>query len=192
MRGPPRAWTAVGRRPALVLGRSQHALQPATPMAVRRRASGGGVVLIGPWMLRSLVRVPTTHAAARDGPAPLARWTGNLHLQWLASLGLQGARLHEGRALNHWACFLGRGPGEILVDDRKLVGIAQAWHRGTAWVWSAVLLHPPPWALLGEAFGQSGTALELARQTVSLEECLGTPPGCAHSLRSVLQQALDR
>lgn len=190
----PRAWVAVGRTPALVLGRSQHALHPATDLRVRRRASGGGAVLIGPSVLRSLLRLPLTHAAARAGPSSLARWAGDVHLRWLASLGVEEAALHEGRATNHWACFLGLGPGEVIVRERKLLGIAQAWHRGTAWVWSATLLQQPPWSRMCDALGQPEAAALLARQTVSLQECLGAPAdplACESSLRAALHRALS-
>lgn len=190
---PPAAWVAVGRRPALVLGRSQHGLRPATCLPVRRRASGGGAVLTGPWLLRSLVRLPLTEALAREGPGSLAHWVGGVHLRWLASLGLQDAELYGRPVQDHWACFLGRGPGEVVVQGRKLLGIAQAWHRGTAWAWSATLLQPPPWTLLCDALGQPEAAALLAQRTISMQECLGgplDPVACERSLRAALQRGL--
>jgi lipoate---protein ligase len=167
------AWVAVGRTPALVLGRSQHALRPDTALRVRRRASGGGAVLTGPWMLRALLRLPRAHPLARGGPTALARWFGGLHLPWLRGLGIADADLYAGPFEDHWACFLGRGPGEVLVGDRKLVGIAQAWHRDRILLWSATLLEPSPWARLGEAFGQPEAADSLAAGTISARECVG-------------------
>jgi len=169
----PRAWVAVGRTPALVLGRSQHALRPDTSLRVRRRASGGGAVLVGPWMLRALLRLPRAHPLARGGPTALARWFGGLHLPWLRAQGITEPELYTGAFEDHWSCFLGRGPGEVLVRDRKLVGIAQAWHRDRILLWSATLLEPSPWARLGEAFGRPEAADSLAERTICAAECAG-------------------
>ena len=189
-----RAWVVAGSRPTIVLGRSQHGLQPATALPVRRRASGGGAMLDGPWLLRALVRLPRAHPLANRGPLPLARWLGDVHLRWLRAMGLHGARLHADVLLEHWACFGGRGPGEVLVAGRKLVGIAQAWFPSCIAITSGTLLHVPPWSLLCQAFEAPGEAGALASGTVALEECLGEPVDPAASgrgLHTALEDALD-
>lgn len=172
MRKPPRAWALPGGRPAVVLGRSQHLLRVHTALPVRRRASGGGAVLAGPWLLPAAVRLPRDHPLLRSGPAALARWFGELHLQWLHAAGVTEARMHAGPAREHWACFGGCNVGEVTVDGRKLVGIAQAWRRSGVLVVAGTLLRPPPWAVLCEALGRPASeAAELAAATVTLREC---------------------
>lgn len=192
MTKPPRCWVGAGTRATIVLGRAQHGLQVRPLLPVRRRASGGGAMLDGPWLLRALVRLPREHALAQHGPAPLARWLGELHRQWLLTRGI-AARMHSGASPDHWACFAGRGPGELLVDDRKLVGIAQTWRRSSVSIGAATLLHPAPWLLLCDAFGQPETAARLAAATISLRECADAfvdTQDCQWSLREVLLDGL--
>lgn len=193
MNAPPvRWWVAAGRRQAIVLGRGQRDRPVASPLPVRRRASGGGAVLEGPWLLRVALRVPRDHPLAARGPVALARWTGGVHADWLQSLGVP-AHVHAGPTSEHWACFGGRGPGEVLVGERKLVGIAQAWHRSFIILQAATLLHPVPWALLCDAFLQPAAAPLLAAGTTSVEACLGTPLDATcweTSLRGALARTL--
>jgi len=190
---PPRAWASPGRAPAVVLGRSQRALDLVPVLPVRHRASGGGAVLTGPWLLRAALRLPRTHLLVRDGPLPLARWFGRVHLRWLQTLGLGDARLHSGGSREHWACFGGQGPGEVFVHGRKLAGIAQAWRRSSVLLVSGTQLSAAPWPLLCTSFRRPpDEARELARATIALDECLGCPVdvlACARSLRAALDLA---
>lgn len=156
----------------MVLGRSQHALQVTRVLPIRRRASGGGAVLAGPWLLRAAVRLPRGHVLLQHGPGSLARWMGSIHLGWLQAQGLHGACLYEGTAQDHWACFAGRSTGEVLVAGRKLTGIAQRWQRSGVLVSAGTLIDPPPWALLCEALARPASdAQELACSTTSLSAC---------------------
>lgn len=174
MSRPARAWLLAERAPAIVLGRGQRGLPlRSSPLPLRRRASGGGAVLVGPWLLCAAVRLPRSHPVLRDGPAAAARWFGELHLHWLRDAGLDHAQPYRGPARDHWACFAGRGPGEVVVGDRKLAGIAQCWRRGDVLLCAGTLLAPPPWRLLCDALGQPRDEAErLAATTVSLAECL--------------------
>lgn len=189
-----RAYAATGGQPAVILGRSQRGVQVQPVLPVRHRFSGGGAVLGGPWLLRAAVRLPRDHPLLRKGPTVVARWFGELHLQWLRRQGLTGATLYEGPLQGHWACFAGLGPGEVLVDGRKLVGIAQAWKRHGAFIASATLLYPSPWALLCEAMERPlAEAADLAARTITLEECLGhrvDAAAWANELRDALCQAI--
>ncbi len=119
--------------PTFVLGGSQSLevldQDKRQRVAVRRRRGGGGVVLLQPddvwidWWL----------------PAEDFRWSSDVHVtsnrvgEWWRQVlteHLESAVfLHEGPLQGDpaWrvACFAGRGPGEIFVDDRKAVGITQ-------------------------------------------------------------------
>jgi len=193
-----RAWASPGGRAAVVLGRSQR--PPAVPwsapfpLPVRRRASGGGAVLAGPWLLCALVRLPRDHPLAQHGPAVLARWLGSVHLQWMRQRGFEGAALHAGPHRDHWACFAGLSPGEVTLGARKLTGIAQAWRRSGVVAGAGTLLYAPPWSLLCEALQRPlSDAVELAATTASLSECCERQPpaaALARSLQVMLQSAL--
>lgn len=189
-----RVYAATGGRPAVILGRSQRGVQVRPVLPVRHRFSGGGAVLGGPWLLRAAVRLPRDHPLLRKGPAAVARWFGGLHLRWLHERGLASARLYDGPLQDHWACFAGLGPGEVLVDGRKLVGVAQAWKRHGALISSATLLQAPPWDLLCEAMARPAADGDvLASRTIGLDECLGRPVAggdWAPSLRAALSAAL--
>ena len=190
----PRAWALAGGTPAVVLGRSQHALPVTRVLPIRRRASGGGAVLAGPWLLRAAVRLPRGHALLQHGPGSLARWMGSIHLGWLQDHGLHGACLYEGAGQDHWACFGGRSPGEVLVGGRKLTGIAQRWQRSGVLVSAGTLTDPPPWTSLCDALGRPASdARELDRTTTSLNACRGCvvdAPALAERLRTALVLAL--
>lgn len=189
---PPRLWACVGLAPAVVLGRSQRGLSTQPGLRVQRRSSGGGAVLTGPWMLEAMLRLPRQHPLASRGPVETARWFGQVHLQWLQERGIQGAALHEGRSTSHWSCFAGLGPGEVLVQGRKLTGIAQTWRRHHIHLSSGTLLYPPPWVLLCEVLGRPpGDAAGLQQRASSAQECLGRPVSPADWLRS-LRRAIDR
>lgn len=126
-------------RPILVLGSTQAAtvvdlprLRHAGVELVRRR-SGGGAVLLGPgaqvWVD---MWVPRDDSLWSDEPRRSAERVGEW---WAASLSL-GLSPGDGRVTVHrgpavpgpagdLVCFAGVGAGEVLVDGRKLVGLAQ-------------------------------------------------------------------
>lgn len=188
---PARLWACVGLAPAVVLGRSQRGLSTHPVLRVQRRASGGGAVLTGPWMLEAMLRLPRSHPVAARGPAEAARWFGQLHLDWLREQGIAGAALHEGRTTAHWSCFAGLGPGEVLAQGRKLTGIAQTWRRQNIYLSSGTLLFAPPWERLCEVLGRpAGDAAALRAQATSVQECLGRQVQASGWLRT-LREKLD-
>jgi lipoate-protein ligase A len=120
-------------RPTLVLGsgQSREVIDPASlgATSLRRRRGGGGVVLLRPrdlwvdwWIPRDDARwSPDVHLSSLDAGTwwstalqPLVE--GPLHLHRGA---LEGARAHR------VVCFAGRGPGEVFLEGRKLVGVTQ-------------------------------------------------------------------
>jgi lipoate-protein ligase A len=136
--------------PTFVLGGSQsldtldeHRRQR---VALRRRRGGGGVVLLQPddvwvdWWL----------------PASDERWSSDVRVtsnrvgEWwrdtLAARLDRAVLLHQGALEGDlaWrvACFAGRGPGEVFVDDRKAVGVTQWRVREGVFVSSVLHAHP--------------------------------------------------
>lgn len=135
--------------PTFVLGGSQSIdvldQERRQRVALRRRRGGGGVVLLQPddvwidWWL----------------PASDARWSPDVHVtsrevgEWwrhvLSARLERGVTLHQGALDGNraWrvACFAGRGPGEIFVDDRKAVGVTQWRVREGVFVSSVLPAH---------------------------------------------------
>lgn len=136
--------------PAVVIGSSQDASDfdegrlVAANMALVRRHSGGGAVLVAPgqqvWVD---VFVPSGDELAEDDVGKSFHWLGEVFAASLASvLGLSPAtnliEVNRGPALKtSWSevlCFAGLGPGEVTVAGRKVVGMSQRRKRAGAWI----------------------------------------------------------
>jgi len=163
-------WVLVPDRPALVLGSTQDdAVVDAEMLADRgidlvRRRSGGGAVLLdaagalgaGPTLWIDLV-VPREDPLWVDDVGRSTDWLGDAWVRALASLGLS-ASVHRGRlertSASTLVCFAGLGPGEVLVEGRKVVGISQRRTRRGARFQCVVPLAPPgPAEVSGEEPG---------------------------------------
>lgn len=144
---PPRrtVWELVVDAPALVLGSAQ---DPATVdvaaaqhrgLDVARRRSGGGAVLLVPgehvWID---VVLPAGDPLWVDDVESATWWLGAAWVEALAAAGVARDRMTHhrrgvtDRGLGAVACFAAAGPGEVLVDGRKLVGISQRRTRHAA------------------------------------------------------------
>ncbi len=120
------------RGAALVLGSSQSAdiLDPARcEMPRRRRRGGGGVVLVSPgdlwvdWWIP--VGDPRWRGDARESSQLVGQWWASALAPYVAEpLIVHGGGL-EGDASHRVVCFAGRGPGEVFVGARKVVGVTQ-------------------------------------------------------------------
>ena len=128
--------------PAVVLGSTQpddvvdRARTDAAGLDVARRDSGGGTVLVRPGeLLWADVFVPADDPLWTDDVGRAFRWLGPLWTSALKQLDVD-ARWHDGPLLQtRWSrrvCFAGVGPGEVLVGDRKVVGISQRRTRAGA------------------------------------------------------------
>lgn len=120
-------------RTTLVLGsaQSRDVIDPTSlgATSLRRRRGGGGLVLLQPRDLWVDWWVPRGDL----------RWSPDVHVSsllagswWVEALEPfvdtpvvvhQGAL--EGAAAHRVVCFAGRGPGEVFVEGRKLVGVTQ-------------------------------------------------------------------
>ena len=140
----PEVWVFDVERPALVVGSGQRPevvadvdACAAAGVEVVRRRSGGGVVLLEPGLVVWFdVVVPAAHlhaAGVGDDVAASMTWLGWHVASALAGLGVAGVDVHRGgMACSDWCplvCFAGIGPGEVLLDGVKLVGISQRRSR---------------------------------------------------------------
>ncbi|MCB0992746.1 MAG: hypothetical protein KDB16_17340 [Acidimicrobiales bacterium] len=132
--GGPVTWFCRPSKPALVLGSSQRdlavdraELDRRGAELVRRRGGGGAV-----WVDRTVawfdIEIGPTDPRWNDDVGKAFLWVGDALVEVLAHFGVEATN-HRG-ALQHsrWSqlvCFAGVGPGEVLVDGRKLVGISQ-------------------------------------------------------------------
>ena len=101
----------------------------AAGLAVVRRRSGGGAVILEP---ESVVWIDLVvpHGVAPDDIRGSMVWAGERWRTALASSGLDGLTVHDGAMVcTPWSslvCFAGFGPGELLDGaGRKLLGLSQ-------------------------------------------------------------------
>ncbi len=140
---PSLRWYAAAQ-PALVLGTSQRpqeadlsACQQAG-VTLHRRSSGGTAVLMSPDFVMLDVALPAGHRLALPDITEAYRWLGEVWVAVLRSAGLPARIISvaEARAdrqaldgVIRQACFGGRSPYEVLVEDRKVVGLSQVRRR---------------------------------------------------------------
>lgn len=179
----------------VVLGASQYKLLPAlAPQQVEvvARRAGGGAVLAGPWMLSASVLLPPEHALARGGIGPGYEWLGTHIAAVLQALGLpaQPAPHKRDAGALGWACFAGVSPWEVLLDGRKIVGLAQRRSRTGVLLAAGLLLDTPDWPLLCTVMGRPrDECAALASCTADAHQALGFVPD-AGALAGALAQRL--
>jgi lipoate-protein ligase A len=168
-----------------VLGRSQRSLlngiESQDTIKVLARASGGGAVLVGPWMLGLSVAIPTDHPLASGGPVNTYRWLGEVIAYALSQIGVDAWAISPAALLTHraensapgldWACFGGLSPWEVLVGNRKIAGLAQVRRRQGILLVAGVLMQEPPWQPLTRCIGkQAMDARRLSEITTNCTE----------------------
>jgi len=147
-------------RPTLVLGSTQpeavvsaDALE-AHGVGLARRRGGGGLVYLDPadplWLDAWIPRDDPLWVA---DVAAAAEWIGAWWTRALAEVGVAGVHVHAGRAVpgeyGELICFAGRGPGEVFVGGRKVVGLSQWRAREGALFSSCAYLRWDPVAMVG-------------------------------------------
>ena len=153
----PTVGVCTVRSRAVVLGSTQpdQVIDPdratAAGLAVTRRRSGGGAVLVTPddpaWVD---VWVPADHPLWRRDVSRAFDWLGDAWVDALGSLGVTGLAAHRQGFVpcTRWSalvCFGGVGTGEVITDDgRKVVGLAQRRNRQGAWFHGACVLRWDP------------------------------------------------
>lgn len=139
----PSVWFLEVESPALVIGSAQpiehidvSACERAGVDVVRRRSGGGAVLLEPNDVLWADVLIPVGHALWTDDVSSSAWWLGEVWRRALGSLGMTHTTVHRGPMRDTtWSkhvCFAGIGGGEVVVGDRKVVGISQRRTRAGA------------------------------------------------------------
>jgi lipoate---protein ligase len=102
---------------------------------VRRRSGGGAVLVASDDPLWVDVDLPSGDSRWEDDVARSFLWLGQAWASVLADHGLE-AEVHPGPfEPGRWGrlvCFAGRGPGEVFVAGKKVVGLAQRRTRAGA------------------------------------------------------------
>jgi lipoate-protein ligase A len=148
--------------PLLVLGSTQSpsvVVSGAPGVAVTRRTSGGGAVLLEPGRVVWVdVAVPAGHPLWDRDVGRAFHWLGAV---WSRAIGAR-AQWHEGpsvrSAFSDLVCFAGLGSGEVAIDGRKVVGISQRRTRAGALFQCAALIEWSP-ALLATMLGIDASAI---------------------------------
>lgn len=182
-----RLWTYPA--PGVVLGCAQGRLLPQVQRAappdceIALRRAGGGAVLTGPWMLSASIVLPPEHRLLAGGLVASYHWLGAVHAGLLRDMGIDAHAIPP-EELGHsrvkpdlaWACFGGLSPWEVVVDGRKLVGLAQFRRRNGVLLTSGTLLFRPKWELLCQALERPpAEAQALDDCTLSCADALGAP-----------------
>jgi lipoate---protein ligase len=201
------AW-ALARSPALVLGRSA-AAAPVDEAACReagvpvlRRGSGGGPVLWDEGLLALDVALPGGHPLAPVDVVAAYAWLGAAVAEGLRALGLPAHRLEPDEARRSArraaevadpaaiACFGGLSPHEVLVDGRKVLGLAQVRRRGATLLQAGILLSLDAEglaALLALDGARAPFAAALRARAAGLDEL--APHVGAHDVVEAVEQA---
>ena len=97
--------------------------------AIRRRRGGGGVVALAPEDLWIDFWIPRDDPRWRDDVRVASRVAGDWWAGALNDCGVSATHVHDGGVEGdtnlRLACFAGRGPGEVFVNDVKAVGVTQ-------------------------------------------------------------------
>lgn len=134
----PEVWVCEPTDSAIVLGsRQTHDIVDAdvcrdAGLEIVRRRSGGGAVLLRPdavvW-----IDLVLPHGVAPDDVRGSMVWIGERWGGVLESLTGGRVEVHRGGMVcTPWSdlvCFAGVGPGEVLVDGRKFLGLSQRRNR---------------------------------------------------------------
>ena len=142
-------WWFEVDRPSLVLGSAQpeasvdlEQCAQAGVEVVRRRSGGGSVLMIPDEIVWVDIVIPADDPLVDADVGRSMWWVGDLWSRALTSLGVEGVEVHRGplqsTAWSRLVCFDGVGPGEVLVEGRKAVGVSQRRTRSWSRIQTAV------------------------------------------------------
>lgn len=165
---PPTLYWSQAESLGLVLGYSQkpHVLNPLINdtsgpfqhMPIYHRRAGGTAVLVGPELLSLDVLLPGDSPLVLPDIVESYRWLGEAWVKALRSLGivtcmvppqeahelrrlLKQEETHEREAVLRRACYGSLSPYEVVVGQRKVVGLDMIRRRRASLLQAGVLLH---------------------------------------------------
>jgi len=180
-------WFVRAQSPAIVLGSSQQENVIDVDGAhdagfdVFKRRTGGGAVLVDNTVLWVDVMLPREHPWWVDDVSASMLWLGQAWERVLSQFSAPQFVVHRGAmvrsVMSDAVCFVGRAPGEVCVNDKKIVGISQRRGREGARFQCAVYSHwSSDWIDFVTGYGdlssarQSGCGLNDVNITASPEQ----------------------
>jgi lipoate-protein ligase A len=149
---------------------------------VARRRSGGGAVFVEPFGLVWVDLILPAGDSLWDPDIGRASWW--VGSAWANAVDRAGAgpavvwrRPMRSSAWSRRVCFAGLGPGEVLVGDRKVVGVSQRRTREGALFQTAALLRWNPADLLGLLRLDAGERAEGKRELPEVAGGVGVDRG---------------
>jgi lipoate-protein ligase A len=161
---PPILYWSLANPTGLVLGFSQkeHSLNLNTVAAlgipIYRRRAGGTAVLVGPHLLDLDIVLPPDHPLITADIIESYRWLGETWVTALQQLGVHTRLVSPPEAHNqqarrkdpvtgpyeqllHRACYGSLSPYEVVVDNRKVVGLCMIRRRTGLLLQAGIVLH---------------------------------------------------
>ena len=208
---PATLYWSMAHRESLVLGFSQNQeilnaeAVTACGIPIYHRRAGGTAVLVGPHMLSLDVVLPANHPLILGDVVESYRWFGEAWVETLHQLGIQSRSVspteaHAQRALLklpatrdyemllHRACYGSYSSYEVVVGQRKVVGLDMIRRRAGSLLQAGVLLHwetatlakllghtPEEQALLRRGLQERAMGIDtLAGRVITAEELITT------------------
>ncbi len=167
---------------AITVGRAQMsgvdmAAAAAEGLQVVTRPSGGGPVLWDDDLIALDVILPAGHPLLPTDVVAGYRWLGEAVVAALTAIGVPGARAVPPAEARAWPrgdaaglCFGGLSPWEVVVGDRKVLGLSQVRRQAGGIIQVGVPMRLDA-ARLARAVGSpEGTADDLAMRTAGIAD----------------------
>ncbi|MBI3979623.1 MAG: hypothetical protein HY331_15695 [Chloroflexi bacterium] len=157
----------------------------ARNIAVFERSSGGGPVLLTPYLLALAIAVPAGHPLWCADLTESYAWLGRALAGAAETLGIPARAIPvaEARAENpligRMACFAARSPHEVFAGESKLWGLAQHRTRTTALLVAGLYLAGDPAILADFLQGAPGDLAMVRRRLGAVATLTGLAPACS-------------
>jgi lipoate-protein ligase A len=202
----PTVWWHSTQEPTLILGAGQRHLDVSAAeragVRIVRRSAGGTAVYAGPGVLGQDIFLPAGHSLALPDVVEAYRWLGEAWRDALQALGVTGelVSIHAARSQGRvdsdaaMVCFGSLSPYEVVVDRRKLVGLAQVRRSRGILLQAGIHLDFDPVALsrLLPASEPARLATRLGEAAVGLNDVLREPVGIDSVIDAVNSSIQER
>lgn len=182
--------------PAITCGRAQMktvdmAAVAASGLELVARGSGGGPVLWDDDLIAIDVILPEGDPRLPTDIVAAYRWVGEAVASALTALGITGARAVPPDEARAWPtgvasglCFGGLSPWEVVVGDRKVLGLAQVRKQAGAILQVGVPMHLDAGRLAAAVGAPRAAADDLADRTAGVRDL------APHATRDQVTEAL--